>query len=90
MVKKLQGQSQHEKVLHITEAFGGGVQTALYSYVHSSHELRARHNDLTKDSNHDVLLKRNGWWWASVRDANQTINDIKPNIVHLHSSKAGF
>lgn len=30
------------------------------------------------------------WLLQFVRDANQTINDIKPDIVHLHSSKAGF
>ncbi|MCF9124664.1 glycosyltransferase [Vibrio parahaemolyticus] len=90
-----------KKVLHITEAFGGGVQTALYSYVHSSrHEpyehfllARARHNDLIKDSNHDVFAQTKwveGGLLQFVRDANQTINDIKPDIVHLHSSKAGF
>lgn len=90
-----------KKVLHITEAFGGGIQTALYSYVHSSrHEpyehfllARTRHNDLTKDSNHDVFAQTKwveGGLLQFVRDANQTINDIKPDIVHLHSSKAGF
>lgn len=52
-----------KKVLHITEAFGGGVQTALYSYVHSSrseafeHSLlaRARSNDMTNESSNHVF-----------------------------------
>ncbi|MCV6072142.1 hypothetical protein OFP26_41850, partial [Escherichia coli] len=47
----------------------------------------------TKDSNHDVFAQTKwveGGLLQFVRDANQTINDIKPNIVHLHSSKAGF
>ncbi|MDK2622780.1 capsular biosynthesis protein, partial [Vibrio vulnificus] len=33
-----------KKVLHITEAFGGGVQTALYSYVYSSRNEPIEHH----------------------------------------------
>ena len=90
-----------KKVLHITESFGGGVQTALYSYTHSSrHEpyqhflvARARENDLTNDSNHDVFSRVQwvkGGLMQFIKDANKTIDQIKPDIVHLHSSKAGF
>ncbi len=90
-----------KKVLHITESFGGGVQTALYSYAHSSrHEpyqhfllARARQNDLTKDSCHNVFSESrwvDGGLLQLMRDANKMIADIKPDIVHLHSSKAGF
>ena len=63
-----------KKVLHITEAFGGGVQTALYSYVHSSrsepyeHSLlaRARSNDMTNDQTRphhveSVVFMAIGW-----------------------------
>ncbi|MGP8306063.1 glycosyltransferase [Vibrio sp. YIC-376] len=90
-----------KKVLHITESFGGGVQTALYSYVHSSRNepyshflvARARQNDLTNDSNHNVFVETRwveGGLLQFMRDANQAIAKIKPDIVHLHSSKAGF
>lgn len=90
-----------KKVLHITESFGGGVQTALYSYVHSSRSepyrhfllARARQNDLTNDSNHNVFVETRwvkGGLLQFMRDANQTIAEVKPDIVHLHSSKAGF
>lgn len=90
-----------KKVLHITESFGGGVQTALYSYVHSSRRepyshflvARARQNDLTNDSNDNVFVKTRwveGGLLQFMRDANQTIAEVKPDIVHLHSSKAGF
>ena len=37
-----------KKVLHITEAFGGGVQTALYSYVHSSRSEPYEHSLLAR------------------------------------------
>lgn len=90
-----------KKVLHITESFGGGVQTALYSYAHSSrHEpyqhfllARARHNDLTNDRNHHVFYDARwvvGGIFQFMRDANQMIADVEPDIIHLHSSKAGF
>ncbi|WP_104041115.1 glycosyltransferase [Vibrio hyugaensis] len=90
-----------KKVLHITEAFGGGVQTALYSYVHSSrsepyeHSLlaRARSNDMTNESSNHVF-NQTRWVEGSLlkfmKDANAFIAELKPDIVHLHSSKAGF
>ncbi|ANQ28586.1 glycosyltransferase [Vibrio natriegens] len=90
-----------KKVLHITESFGGGVQTALYSYTHSSrHEpyqhflvARARENDLTNDNGHNVFSRVQwvkGGLLQFIKDANKTIDEVKPDIVHLHSSKAGF
>lgn len=90
-----------KKVLHITEAFGGGVQTALYSYVHSSraepyeHSLlaRARSNDMTNESSNHVFKQTKwveGGLWQFMKDANALIAELKPDIVHLHSSKAGF
>ena len=90
-----------KKVLHITEAFGGGVQTALYSYVHSSrsepyeHSLlaRARSNDMTNESSNHVFSHAKwveGNLLQFMKDANAFIAELKPDIVHLHSSKAGF
>ncbi|MDA0381623.1 glycosyltransferase [Vibrio owensii] len=90
-----------KKVLHITEAFGGGVQTALYSYVHSSrsepfeHSLlaRARSNDMTNESSNHVFQHTKwveGGLLQFMKDANAFISELKPDIVHLHSSKAGF
>lgn len=90
-----------KKVLHITESFGGGVQTALYSYAHSSRQesyqhlllARARKKDLTNESNHNVFVQERwveGGLLQFMRDANQMIADTKPDIIHLHSSKAGF
>ncbi len=90
-----------KKVLHITESFGGGVQTALYSYTHSSRNepyqhlllARARQGDLTNDINHHVFSDTRwvtGGLLQFMRDANQMIAESQPDIVHLHSSKAGF
>lgn len=90
-----------KKVLHITESFGGGVQTALYSYAHSSRNepyqhlllARIRPDDLTNDSSDTVFSDVR---WVSggllqfMRDANQMITDTQPDVIHLHSSKAGF
>ncbi|ELB2833556.1 glycosyltransferase [Vibrio alginolyticus] len=90
-----------KKVLHVTEAFGGGVQTALYSYVHSSRDepyqhfllARARENDLTNENNHHIFVQTKwveGGLLQFIRDANHMIASLAPDVVHLHSSKAGF
>lgn len=90
-----------KKILHITEAFGGGVQTALYSYLQSSraepyqHFLfaRARQEDMTREGGEDGFSHVQ-WSQGNVlqfmMDANKFIDQVQPDIVHLHSSKAGF
>ncbi|RZR37248.1 glycosyltransferase [Vibrio vulnificus] len=90
-----------KKVLHITEAFGGGVQTALYSYVYSSrnepieHHLfaRAREEDSTKENGNNQFQSStfiDGNLVQFFLSANQRIKQLQPEVIHLHSSKAGF
>lgn len=89
------------KVLHLTEAFGGGIQTAICSYVKStakqniSHSLvaRLRVNDDTKINTSNLFTAVNfvtGNLATFFIQANKAINEIKPDFIHLHSSFAGF
>ncbi|MGK9272130.1 glycosyltransferase [Williamsia muralis] len=88
-----------QTVLHISEAFGGGIQTALAGYIEQSpsfdHRIyaRSRKSDtvtgLTRLENCsqeivDVGLHR--FLWGAVSE----IRRIEPDIVHLHSSYAGI
>ncbi|WP_432472281.1 glycosyltransferase [Amphritea sp. HPY] len=90
-----------KKVLHLTEAFGGGVQTALISYVASSKGLEVEHSLVARSRSADDtgesysgLFNRVDICSGSLLDfismAKQAFCDIKPDVVHLHSSIAGF
>ena len=88
-------------VLHITEAFGGGIQTAICSYAQSTKDLPVNHILLArwreKDDIqiqysslfHDVVKVKGhlGEFFSAARKALEQIN---PDIIHLHSSYAGF
>ena len=84
------------RVLHVTEAFGGGVQSAIVNYMDGLPEIehsvfsRARAGQQTSD------------WAGAVAHENYEgglpgfylrlrgkVRDERPDIVHLHSSFAG-
>ncbi len=84
------------RVLHLTEAMGGGVQTALSAYVDATRELehhivfRARDFDTQSDPNFESARPVTG----SLRDLSAALRDslsiLKPHVLHAHSSWAGF
>ncbi|WP_257285714.1 glycosyltransferase [Endozoicomonas sp. SESOKO1] len=85
-------------ILHIVESFGGGVTSAINSYVENStqfdHHLIAsvRENDATGEENQGDfksvhLLARS---LKSIIKVFHIVNEIKPDVVHLHSTYAGF
>ncbi|MEI8644250.1 glycosyltransferase [Pseudoalteromonas sp. Hal040] len=87
-----------KKILHITESFGGGVTTAINTYVKNSpkfdHHLLAatREGDETGEEGKtqfktSLLLSRN---LSSLKRAIQHIKKINPDVIHLHSTYAGF
>lgn len=83
-------------VLHVVEAFGGGVETAIASYVanssHLHHLVVAR-----KRPAHDVrlpvaaqLVIVDADLPRFLRRAHAEIRRHRPRVVHLHSSFAGL
>ncbi|MGZ6791473.1 MAG: glycosyltransferase [Mycobacteriales bacterium] len=85
------------KVLHVAEAFGGGVMIAIEDYVVATpdlehHLLRAtreghdtgagtRHFASITDLPHNPL--------RAVRRLSQVVRSLRPDVVHAHSSVAG-
>lgn len=85
------------KILHITESFGGGVTSAINSYILNSqqheHYLLAsvRKGDTTGEENlglfkHIELVPRRLTSLARVRPY---IEQLAPDVIHLHSTYAG-
>ncbi|WP_281545419.1 glycosyltransferase family 4 protein [Grimontia sp. SpTr1] len=88
-------------VLHITEAFGGGIQTALCSYAKSTqgdpirHHLfaRLRPNDdtgMAVTTLFDDVQTMEGGLLSFFREARKAVLQLQPDVIHLHSSFAGF
>jgi glycosyltransferase involved in cell wall biosynthesis len=87
------------RVLHISEAFGGGVTTALCSFASNSPEIdhhllaTVRENDkIDKDleSRFRSVRMMPGGLLASIRSIEQAYKELQPDWVHLHSSFAGL
>lgn len=88
-------------VLHITEAFGAGIQTAIDSYVQSTQDSAIKHLLLARRRpQDDIGLKVNaqfhhvemveGNLLHFYLKAKQIIKIHNPDVIHLHSSFAGF
>lgn len=85
------------RVLHVTEAYGGGVTSAINSYVHSSNQYEhhifalVRADDKTGEEGEaeysSVHLSSNRWQCLlMLREIVRTLN---PSVIHLHSTYAG-
>lgn len=88
--------SRRPRVLHLVEAYGGGVQTAIEQYIQSSsfaeHFIFARGRP-----GHDVGVMQNvavelydGSLVGFIRSSAERCALLQPDVVHLHSSYAGF
>lgn len=87
-------------VLHISEAFGGGIVSAIDSYVRSTsdafeHYGCFRLRDAHKTSiEHKIPFREttlsNGTLYGFYTACKQAIEHSKPDIVHLHSTIAGL
>ncbi len=84
------------KVLHVVEAYGGGVQSALSQYVSNSpfahHEVvyRRREGHDTGISLGEHEHPYSGSLAGFIRYASRKVRLINPDFVHLHSSYAGI
>lgn len=82
-------------ILHVVEAFGGGVQSSLTHFIQSApfarHVVlgRARSGESTETPEADVLLYEGGSV-GFAREMRALTRRIRPDVVHLHSSKAGL
>ncbi|GAB84235.1 putative glycosyltransferase [Gordonia rubripertincta NBRC 101908] len=85
-------------VVHVTEAFGGGIQTAIAQYVQNS--PWAKHTIIARArSGHDVgeLDQFSNVSFVSAGDsvaqflanAPELVNNVRADVIHLHSSIAG-
>jgi glycosyltransferase involved in cell wall biosynthesis len=86
------------RILHITEAYGGGITSALNSYVEATSSLdhciiaTTRDSDLTGQEAESifseiVILERNV---KSILSLYKSVRRIKPDVIHVHSSYAGL
>lgn len=86
------------RILHITESLGGGVTSAINSYVLNSqqHEhfifASKRPGDTTGEEDKGLLkdIKIAPRKLSSLIQLRTYINDISPDIIHIHSTYAGF
>lgn len=98
-----------KKVLHIVEAFGGGVYTFLVPLMNSTcdefdttiaYALRPQTPDTYKDElNSNITMIKGKNFVRSLNpvkdikaffEIKKIVKKIKPDIIHLHSSKSGF
>lgn len=85
-------------VVHVTEAFGGGIQTAVAQYIENSpgakHTIIARsrpgHNvgEMSQLASVELLTAGNSGLEFLAR-APRMARQARPDVVHLHSSVAG-
>lgn len=86
----------HADVLHISEAYGGGVQSAISRYIEHSPELdhrilvRMRTEHDIEESSSVEITGFDGSMPAFLLHARAVILETQPRIVHLHSSFAGL
>lgn len=93
------GSSSRPVVLHVVEAFGGGVAAAVRDYVRATPEcehhllchLRPEAVNLETDWDADFASVRSlpGGHLTNLRVTRRTIKDLSPDVIHSHSSYAG-
>lgn len=86
------------RVLHVAESFGGGVATAIESYVRNADMFEhvvavhpRRDHDIGSDLGaHAALITMDGGKPRQALRIRSLIREVSPDVVHLHSSWAGF
>lgn len=86
------------RVLHVTEAFGGGITTAILAMVESTSDIE-HHLLAQARPEHDVGVdtavhlasstELPPGLVAGVRAIRETVRRIRPDVLHAHSSIAG-
>lgn len=83
------------KVLHVVEAMGGGVETAIAAYVQSVPEFAhlilaaGRESARVGDVPDELVTTLAAGHLKRIRQVRQLVEDFQPDVVHAHSSFAG-
>ncbi|MCW4384758.1 glycosyltransferase [Salinibacterium sp. SYSU T00001] len=84
------------RILHVTEALGGGVQSAIVNYVRATPDLehavlsRGREGQSTHGWPAGVdAASYDGGLLGFYRTVERAVRRMRPDVVHLHSSFAG-
>lgn len=83
------------RVLHVTEALGGGVQSAIAHFVEQTPDAehtiygRVRNGEETKTPVGVAMIPHTGSFLDFSRGLRRVIADVDPVAVHFHSSLAG-
>lgn len=90
------GPGSRPVVLHVSEAYGGGVQAAIQQYAKNSPGLR-HHIMFRSRVSHDIseastveMTAYEGSVWGFLLEARRLIASMRPEVIHLHSSFAGL
>lgn len=86
------------KILHVTEAFAGGVTSAINTYV--AHSQQHEHFLFATTRDNDTTGEEGAGLFSDLRLAPRKLSSLfllrdyiattKPDVVHLHSTYAGF
>ncbi|NYJ05858.1 glycosyltransferase involved in cell wall biosynthesis [Geodermatophilus daqingensis] len=91
-------ESGRPRVLHVTSAWGAGVQTALIEYArqgrgYEHHLVHSLDNEFLIDSELDGVFASRvaapSGYSSLVRTARREIRQVNPDVLHLHSAVAG-
>lgn len=88
------------KILHISDSYNAGVKTAI-DYIakensnHNHYLLWAAHSDTPETANdsHAFFIQSTEWsgsYFSKIFQMISIAREIEPDIIHLHSSVAGF
>lgn len=87
------------RVLHVTEAFGGGVASALEAYTEHTPEIshslaytpaREAPAHATSLSRFDDVFELGSGHVSRIRNLRRTVKRHKPDVIHAHSTYGGF
>ena len=85
-------------VLHVVESLGGGVASAVEDYIRATpgfeHRMLARfrpdaHSLATLQSLSDGIIPMREGHLRRIRDVRRAWRDVRPSVVHAHSSFGG-
>lgn len=88
-----------DRILHVSESFGGGVKQAILTYAEATdefeHHILANERRIAKINSTDfphiesfTILEENAV--LAMKQIKETVEEIEPKVLHAHSSYAGM